>query len=43
MPKYNIAILCSAFELVKQFFLWDSFSFDLVTQSLTVFYYWNCS
>jgi hypothetical protein len=30
MPQYNIVMLCSAFEPVKQFFLSDSFVFDLV-------------
>jgi hypothetical protein len=32
-PKYNIIIKCSAFVHVKQFFLSDSFSFDLQTES----------
>ena len=31
MPKYNIEILCSASAPDKQFFLSDSFVFDLVT------------
>jgi len=31
-PKYNIVIMCSAFEPVKQFFISDSFGFNLVTE-----------
>jgi len=32
-PKYNIAIMSIAFEPVKQFFLSDSFGFELMTES----------
>jgi hypothetical protein len=32
-PIYDIVLLCSAFEPVKQFFLSDSFGLDIVTVS----------
>jgi len=44
MHKYNIVLLFSAFENVKQFFLLDSFISDLLIMSpFSVIYYYNCS
>jgi hypothetical protein len=44
MPKFNIVMLCSAFEKVKQFFLSDSFVSDIVILNhFSLIFYYNCS